>query len=99
MKRHSHIMALLLAVALVLIGAGQSWAVGTAAEQVISNTARVEFTIGGNTTFRDSNTENFTVDRKIRMVVTSTGDATVVAERIPSGVEKFDFDIGSQRPA
>jgi uncharacterized repeat protein (TIGR01451 family) len=69
----------LLVFAMLLLGAGQSWAIGTAADTTISNTASVQYTINGSTSTKNSNTENFVVDRKIRMVVTTNGNATVVA--------------------
>jgi len=79
MKRYFSLMAPLLAGAMLLLGTGHAWAIGTEADQTISNQASVQFTINGSTTTTNSNLENFEVDRKIRVVVTSQGDASVVA--------------------
>lgn len=79
MKRYSSLMVPLLVCAMLLLGTGHSWAIGTEADQTISNQASVQFTINGSTTTTNSNLENFEVDRKIRVVVTSQGGASVVA--------------------
>jgi uncharacterized repeat protein (TIGR01451 family) len=90
MKRNSYAMALLVG-SLLLISASQSWAIGTEADQTISNQASVQFTINGTTTTKDSNLEDFKVDRKIRMVVTSQGD-TGVLEGLNNFVLPFRVD-------
>lgn len=74
-------MVTLLVAALVLVGTGQAWAVGTASDVTISNKASVTFTINAKTTSVDSNTETFEVDRKIRPVVDwqDTANVSVIA--------------------
>jgi len=65
---------------LVLFSASQAMASGTEAGTSVSNTAAVSYTIDTTTvTDQPSNTVNFLVDQKVRVVVAGTPSQTVVA--------------------
>ncbi|PLX92022.1 MAG: hypothetical protein C0619_06645 [Desulfuromonas sp.] len=74
------LMVAILATGLTLLFAGQVLAIGTADNVTITNTASVTFTLGGLTPPAVSSPpETFEVDTKVRPVVTSNGDASVIA--------------------
>lgn len=65
-----------LAAALMLIGAPHAYAAGTTQGATISNTATVDYTVGGvNQTDVSSNTATFLVDRRIILTVAEVGAA------------------------
>lgn len=65
-------------VSVAALGATPALATGTAAGSTISNFATVGYSVGGvPQTGVTSNTTNFTVDRKIDLLVTEPGNATV----------------------
>ncbi len=77
--RRTNFLAILIAAALVLLSISPVWALGTADDQTITNTASVAFTINGTTTTTTSPPETFEIDTKVRPVVSSDGDNSVVA--------------------
>ncbi|OGR32648.1 MAG: hypothetical protein A2091_03545 [Desulfuromonadales bacterium GWD2_61_12] len=77
MKRMLRTTLATFAAAALVLTAGQAFAAGTEAGQSISNTASVDYTIGGTPTTTPSNPTSFLVDRMINPVVVYTGAATV----------------------
>ncbi|MFC3713939.1 hypothetical protein ACFOMD_15300 [Sphingoaurantiacus capsulatus] len=59
-----------------LFAAQQAHAAGTQAGSTVTNTATVSYTIGGGGTQTATGTHDFTVDRKINVVVTEVGSTT-----------------------
>lgn len=81
MKKMVHkLMVAILATALTLFFAGQVLAIGTADDVTITNTASVTFSLGGITPPAVSSPpETFEVDTKVRPVVTTNGNTSVIA--------------------
>lgn len=72
---------------LALGGGSQAWAAGTGAGTTVSNTATVNYEVGGVAqTAVDSNTTSFVVDRKINLTVAEVGGATT--QVVPGGTAR-----------
>lgn len=73
-KRLTRIVLML--AALMLLVPVSAFAVGTAANTTVNNTADMNYSVGGGATITISNTVGFTVDRKVNFAVTTLGSAT-----------------------
>ncbi|GAB4277068.1 MAG: hypothetical protein Kow0092_32860 [Deferrisomatales bacterium] len=76
--RRSLGLALILAVGLVTVEGPPAWAAGTAAGTVVSNSASVDYQVGGiDQDAVSSNTATFKVDRKVDLTVATSESAAV----------------------
>ncbi len=69
-------------IALAVLGANPAFAAGTTAGSTITNTATVNFTVGGVAQTAQTATNNLTVDRKIDIRVTAGADVTVTPGQV-----------------
>jgi uncharacterized repeat protein (TIGR01451 family) len=76
MNRTTKLLAAASAVAISALGAAPALAAGTAAGSTISNTATVNYSVGGVAQTAVTASNNFTVDRRITLTITEPGNAT-----------------------
>lgn len=69
-------IAMAAGVSVVALGATPAFATGTTAGQAVTNTARVDYQVGGVNQNQITASNTFTVDRKVDLVVAELGNVT-----------------------
>ncbi len=85
--------------AVALLGASPAFAAGTTAGSTITNTVSVNYQVGGIAQTAVSDSESFTVDRKVNLTVAEVGNATTtVSPGQSSAVTTFTVTNTSNAP-
>lgn len=79
MKHTSKLMSAAATLTLVALGASPAYAAGTLAGTTITNTASVNFQVGGVSQTAQSASNSVTVDRKVNMTLVNVGATTTVS--------------------
>ncbi|MCP5396773.1 MAG: DUF11 domain-containing protein [Sphingomonadaceae bacterium] len=78
MKRTSRLLGAASAIALVALGATPALAAGTTAGTDITNTVSVSYQVGGVSQTAETDSDTFTVDRKVNLTVAEVGSAATI---------------------
>lgn len=93
MKRTKQMLGAVSATALIALSVSPAYAAGTTAGDPIANTVTVDYQVGGFDQTAVQDTDTFTVDRKVDVTVTESGDIgrTAVSPNQTEAVLQFDI--------
>ncbi|MDP4605166.1 MAG: hypothetical protein NWS68_03320 [Erythrobacter sp.] len=90
MKTTTQLLGAVSAFALVVMSSAPALAAGTSAGDTITNNVSVTFDVGGVTQIAETDSDTFTVDRRVNVTVTYVGSATSVTPGQDNAVLVFD---------